>query len=206
MARRRWNIDTIKKVVEGENPFIQLGYSPLPNKKKKRKEGETWEDSKGKRWKRKNGIDVKDTPLLDELKKMYICKKCGCDTRFSDNEHKRLDMKVIFKTGMCFDCLQEEEMVYRINGQWENYEKMKMLKNRRGALRDFRDKVLESIEFLNKETGKIKETMPDGTELTFSGTSNPQWIIDANADLIKVNEEIKKIDEKITNFEMELKK
>jgi hypothetical protein len=27
MARRRWNIETIKQVVEGEQPFIQSGYT-----------------------------------------------------------------------------------------------------------------------------------------------------------------------------------
>jgi hypothetical protein len=27
MARRKWNIDTIKQVVEGEQPFPQFGYT-----------------------------------------------------------------------------------------------------------------------------------------------------------------------------------
>ena len=97
-------------------------------------------------------------------------------------------------------------MVYRLTGKWDNYEKMKLLKNRRGVLKDFREKVLEAIHFLQNETGKIKESLPDGTEITFSGTSNPQWLPDAELDLVKVDVELKTITEEIDEFELSLKK
>ena len=206
MARRKWNLKTIQEVVEGGNPFIQVGYTA---ESAKRKEGEKWEDSKGRKWQRKNGTNVKlnscETPLLDAINSMSKCSKCGMNVRLYGD---RLDKKVFPKTQMCYECLEAEELVYRTNGKWEEYQKIKILKNHRGALIDFRNKVLESIEFLSKETGKIKETIPTGDgkfeEIIFSGKSNPQWLEDAKADLVKVDLELEKIDKEIKDFELTL--
>ena len=41
MAKRRWNIETIKQVVEGENPFYQSGYTGKEKQKKKKKGSST---------------------------------------------------------------------------------------------------------------------------------------------------------------------
>lgn len=202
MARRKWNLEIIEKVLDGDNPFIQVGYTPESSK---RKEGEKWKDSKGKEWKRIGGRNVRlsstNTPILDAINTLSKCSKCGVNVK---NYGNTMDKKVFPKTQMCYDCLEIEEMVYRTNGKWDEYQQMKVLKNHRSALKDFRQKVLEAIEFLNKETGKIRETMPDGTELTFSGTSNPQWLKDANTDLIKVDAELQKIDKEIKDFESTL--
>lgn len=204
MARRRWNIDTIKQVVDGENPFIQVGYTAESNNK--RKDGETWKDSKGRRWERKGGKNVKlssmDTPMIDAINTASKCSVCGMNVRVFGN---KLDMKVFPKTQKCYDCLEQEEMIYRVTGKWESYEKMKILKNKRGALMNFKEKVLESIHFLKNETGKIRESLPDGTEIVFSGKSNPAWLGDAERDLLKVNDALKEIDEEIDGLETELK-
>jgi hypothetical protein len=202
MARRKWNLKTIEDVVDGNNPFIQIGYTPESSD---RKEGESWSDSKGRKFLRKDGRNIRvsstNTPLLDAINELSKCSKCGLNVK---NYGNVLDKKVFPKTQMCYDCLEEEEMVYRVNGQWEEYQHMKILKNHRSALVNFRDKVLESIDFLSKETGKIKETMPDGKELVFSGTSNPQWLEDAKADLIKVDVELEKITKEIETFKTTL--
>jgi len=199
MARRKWNLKIIEQVLDGENPFIQIGYTPASST---RKDGETWEDSKGKKWQRKDGRNVSlnssDTPVLDAINSVSKCSKCGMNVRLYGD---RLDKKIFPKTQMCYECLEAEEMIYRVTGKWEEYQQMKILKNHRGALKDFKDKVLESIEFLSKETGKIKETMPDGQELTFSGTSNPKWLIDAKLDLEKVNTELDRINKEIEGIE-----
>lgn len=202
MARRKWNLDTIEQVLDGSNPFIQVGYRP---ESATRKNNEIWEDSKGKRWQRKDGRNVQlnssDTPVLDAINSASKCSKCGMNVRLYGD---RLDQKVFPKTQMCYECLETEEMVYRVNGKWEEYQQMKVLKNHRGALKDFRDKVLESIDFLSKETGKIREILPDGKEVTFSGTSNPKWLNDAQKDLVKVDEELVKINKEISELETTL--
>lgn len=203
MARRKWNLETIQQVVDGENPFIQVGYTAASAE---RKEGEIWEDKSGRKFQRKKGrdvqIDSKNTPILDAINSASKCSVCGMNVR---NYGNKLDRKVFAKTNKCYECLELEEMTYRTNGKWEQYEKMKVLKNHRAALRDFKDKVLESIQFLESETGKIRESLPDGTEITFSGKSNPQWLIDAREDLEKVTTELEKIETEITAFEEELK-
>jgi hypothetical protein len=202
MARRRWNIETIKQVVAGEQPFIQVGYESSS-----RKEGEIWKDSKGRKWQKKNGYKVQisssDTPILDELNEASKCSICGTNVRAYGN---KLDHKVFPKTGKCFDCLQDEEMILRATGKWESYEKMKILKYKRGVLKDFKEKVMESINYLKNDSGKIGEIMSDGKLMTWTGKCNSQWLTDAENDLIKVNTELIKTDEEIIKFETELKK
>jgi hypothetical protein len=204
MARRKWNIETIKQVVDGENPFIQVGYTAAA---KKRKEGESWEDSKGKKWQRKGGHNIRlsssDTPMIDAINSASKCSVCGMNVRVFGN---KLDKKVFPKTQKCYDCLEGEEMIYRLTGKWESYEQLKLLKNKRSVLNNFRDKVLESLDFLKNETGKIRESLPNGEEIIFSGKSNPQWLKDAEEDLIKVDRELEIANKNIEEFELKLGK
>ena len=198
MARRKWTHETIKQVLDGENPFIQVGYDKAPVK---RKEGEEWTDSKGKSWKMEGGAIVSVNKQMDSIREMIKqkCSKCGQRMDFTTD---RLDHKVFGKTGLCFDCLQAEEMIFRIDKpKWEAYQEKKMLSNKLGALRDFREKVLEAIDFLKNDNGKMGEVLATGEMVTFTGKSNPQWLIDAEKDLIKVNDEIRKMEEEYSKLE-----
>jgi hypothetical protein len=204
MARRKWNYETIQQVLDGENPFIQVGYEPNISQ---RKEGEIWKDSRGNKWQKKNGYKVQlsstDTPILDKLNELSRCSICGTNVRAYGD---RLDQKVFPRTGKCYDCLQIEEMDYRINGQWKNYEKMKLLKNKQGVLEDFKEKVIDSINFLKNDSGKMGDVLSNGEIMTWTGKCNPQWLKAAEEDLIKVNGELEKMEKEITTLESELKK
>jgi hypothetical protein len=204
MARRKWNYNTIQQVLDGEQPFIQFGYEPDVSR---RKEGEIWKDSRGRKWQKKNGYKVQissaDTPILDKINELSRCSVCGTNVRAYGN---KLDQKVFPKTGKCYDCLEAEEMKYRVNGQWDNYEKMKVLKNKLGALKEFKEKVIDSINYLKNDSGKVGEVMSNGEVITWTGKCNPQWLIDAERDLIKVNQELEKMNKEITTLESELKK
>ena len=201
MARRKWTLETIGQVLDGEQPFIQVGYTPKP---KKHKEGDTWTDVHGITWKQLNGariqVNEKADLIRDSIKR--ICSKCGQNIDFSCD---KLDEKVWPKTGLCFDCLQVEEFELRVLGKYEDYENMKLLKNKRGLLKDFREKVIEAIDFLRNDSGKMSQVMADGEVMTWTGKSNPQWLIDAENDLIKVNEELKKMDKEIAELEVKIK-
>ena len=197
MARRRYNIETIKQIVDGENPFFQSGYT---KKSKKRKDGDEWID-KGITWKKVNGNIIKVNKQADVIREIIKqkCSKCGQRMDFTND---KLDHKVFGKTGMCFDCLQIEELPIRLNKElWNAYEQKKITKNKLSILKDFREKVIESIDYLKNDTGLIHEVMSTGEMITFKGKCNPQWLIDAKADLIKVNEEIKKIEDEISKLE-----
>jgi len=197
MARRRWNYETIQQVLDGENPFVQVGYS---KKSKKHKEGDIWTDARGKTWKQLNGARIQVNEKADVIREMIkpICSVCGQRIDFSCD---RLDQKIFPKTGKCFDCLQSEEMVYRVNGTWEEYENLKLLKNKLSILRDFKQKVMESVEFLENDTGRMELVMPTGELMTWNGKSNEKWLIDARNDLVKVDEEIKKVEEELSTLE-----
>ena len=54
-ASGKSNLGIVKDYLEGNRPFVQVGYdSNLENNK--RKEGDQWEDSQGRKWIWKNGI------------------------------------------------------------------------------------------------------------------------------------------------------
>jgi len=204
MARRKWNLETIQQVVNGENPFKQFS---MTSEMSSRKEGEIWKDSKGHQWQKKNGCKVKTnsyhTPMIDEINKASKCSACGINVRVYGN---RLDKKVFAKTGKCYECLQAEETILHITEKWDDYEKMKVLKNKNSILKEFKEKVLESIEFLKNDSGKISEVMSNGDLITFSGKANPQWLVDAEEDLVKVNGELEKTEKEIKKFESKLNK
>lgn len=197
MARRRWNYETIQQVLDGENPFVQVGYTQKP---KRRKNGEEWTDSKGRSWKKTNGAVTSVNKQMDMIRES-IQKKCSVCGQRMDFSGDKLDHKVFPKTGKCFDCLQAEEIIYRVNGTWKEYENLKILKNRLGALNDFKQKVSEAVEFLENDTGKMELAMPTGELMTWRGKSNPQWLVDAKADLVRADNEINKVEEEITKLE-----
>jgi len=76
-----------------------------------------------------------------------------------------------------------------------------MLKNKLGKLHDFKQKVEEAVEFLKTDSGKMELVMPTGELMTWTGKSNPQWLIDAEADLIKANNEIENVKEEIDKLQ-----
>jgi hypothetical protein len=202
MSRRRWNYETIQQVIDGENPFQQFGYTgPVVV----HKEGDEWTDAKGVVWKKTKDGKVRVNKQMDSIREIIQpkCSKCGARIDFSCNP---LDHKVFPKTGKCYDCLELDEFELRILGKWDDYEKSKILKNKRSVLKEFREKVIESIDYLKNDSGKIEDILETGERVTFTGKCNPQWLIDAEADLIKVNEELVKIDKEISEFESTLTK
>ena len=56
MSKRRYNTEIIKQIVGGENPFVQIGYTP---KIKKHKKGDEWTDVRGVVWKQMSGAKIR---------------------------------------------------------------------------------------------------------------------------------------------------
>ena len=197
MARRKYNTEIIKQIVDGENPFFQSGYSaPV----KRRKEAEEWADSKGNNWKKVGGAVVSVNKQMDLIRESLkqVCSVCGQRIDFSGD---KLDHKIFPKTGKCFNCLQLDEMVLKFQGKYDKYEELKMLKNKLGLLNDFKQKVIEAVNFLENDTGKMELVMPTGELMTWTGKSNAQWLIDAKEDLVKADKEMEKVKEEITELE-----
>ena len=117
----------------------QSGYS---KKETKYKEGDVWEEN-GKQWTIKNGLKQNITKL-DNAKKLtrlpLACPKC------SNRMKKRLDKKMYFIHGFCFDCTVEYEASLRKAGLYEEYEKKMMSGNIQSFIKDIENWVQETLE------------------------------------------------------------
>ena len=197
MARRKWTYETINQVLNDENPFIQIGYN---KPEERRKEGEIWTDARGNTWKQLNGAKVSVNKQMDDIRSMLkrICSVCGQNIDFSND---KLDHKVFPKTGKCYTCLEAEETNLRVTGKYKQYEDLKLIKNKLGLLKDFKAKVTEAIDFLKNDHGVMELTLETGEQMKWTGKSNPQWLKDAEDDLAKTNEEIKRTEEELFKLE-----
>lgn len=193
MSRRKWNTQTIKEVLNGEMPFVQIGYTPKP---KKRKLGDTWKDNKGVRWEQRKGYVTRVNKQQDSIRELLkrICSSCGKNIDFSND---RLDEKIFSKTGKCFDCITYEETVMRVEGTYKAYEQKKMMKNRLSALREFKQKVIEAIKHLKKDDCKISLVTSRGDLVTWAGAQNEPILKDAEEDLAKATAEIARVENEL---------
>jgi hypothetical protein len=118
---------------------LQSGYSKKTNK---HKEGDVWQES-GKTWTIKNGIKQNITKL-DAAKKLtqlpLACPKC------KNRMKKRLDKKMYFIHGFCFDCTILYEDSLKTAGLYEEYEKKMVSGNIEGFIVDMENWVRESLE------------------------------------------------------------
>lgn len=198
MSRRRYNTEIIKQIVEGQNPFEQFGYKPV---EVVRKIGDEWTDIKGISWRKILNGKIRVNKQMDCLRPILkrICKDCGQNIDFSCD---KLDAKVFGKTSKCYYCLEKDEMALRVDGdKWAKYEKLKTLKNKLGKLKDFKLKVEEAIDYLKTDTGNMELVMSSGDIERWQGQSNPQWLKDAETDLVKSIEEIKKVEKELLSID-----
>lgn len=148
-ASGKKNIDIVQDYLNGERPFLQVGYVGDKDKYIIRKEGEIWEDSSGKKWKQTDHGPVSHTPIMDIIRAEVNqkCTGCGCEIRWGS----RLDTKMFYRTSKCFDCQIEEETQLRIKGKFKLYETKKLLQNELGYLDDVRGKIKSSKDFIKDQ-------------------------------------------------------
>lgn len=198
-ASGKSNIEIVKNYLAGERPFVQVGYEPPPEEK--HEDGDVWTDKEGIEW-----IQVGASRIS---KKLYdtreltrqICSSCGRDVAWSNNHN---DVKFFNKTGKCYDCVIEEEHQMRIDGTFETYEKIKVIKNQRSYLRDLKTKIEESITWLQNKSNKIEYLNEDGSKDNWTDISRDTFISEAEADLAEVNKSIVLCDVSINMLENEM--
>lgn len=110
---------------------------------------------------RKEQSHKKMESIFEYLNEMYTCKKCGKNCRLFG---KRLDEKVILRTGRCFNCLIDYETELRIKGEYEEYAKKKInenakswLKEFKESLQDYKKQYSEEIKSYVTQDGEIEE-------------------------------------------------
>lgn len=187
MSRRRWKMEDIKKVVSGENPFLQVGYT-VPNVS--HKPGDVWTDAMGITWEQKNGYKVRVNTQVNSIREMIrkVCKLCHKDVGLVGN---RYDDKFYLKTGMCYDCVINHETQLVIDGNFSNYEKVKVLSNQVAKMEELKQYILDSISWLSTSGDKLHFASNGfGDVETWSGFDKESLLETAKADLEKIEKDI----------------
>lgn len=192
------NLSIVQDYVDGNRPFIQVGYDPnLENNK--RKEGEIWEDSQGNKWMWKNGIKRK-VPKIAQIKIEQKCSICNADTKWGNY----LDLKVYPKTGRCYDCNITFDSKLKILGVFEDYEKHKIYKNMLSEMNDFKQQMEESITYLSADNSlpKLQYFNEDGSQEFWTDDTDMKTkvLTDLKKDLICVNDRIDELNKKISEL------
>jgi hypothetical protein len=198
-ATGKSNIEILKNYVAGERPFTQVGYEGEKIELKDRKEGDIWEDGKGKKW-IKTSYGVRSyNPTADIIKeerdKAWICKKTGKNLKFS---HTKYDKIALEKTGMCFDALIEYETELRIKGLYKDYAAKKVFKNQLAYLKDLKQKLEESYKYTDEH--KV---------LTYVNSNGDidEWSNESRVELMQnIKDDLDKCNKAIEETEVELSK
>ncbi len=172
---------TRKKIIDTvfgreDNNQRVFGYEKAADKK--REIGERWIDSEGKEWEQKEGY-IASVTKMDEvreyLKKITTCKSSECKT----TKYSKADKKLIVRTGYCIDCNIKFEAKLKKDGVYPFYEDYKITCNKLGWLRDYKEKMEDSLKYLTKEYNMVSEN---------GNIEKWNWDIDIN----KVREDLQK--------------
>lgn len=197
-ASGKSNIDIVRGYLDGERPFVQVGYVGDKDKYIIRREGETWTDANGKNWIQTAHGPQTVTRVMDIIREETNdkCSCCGREIRWGTKQ----DRKMFNRTKKCFDCIIDEETQLRVKGKFKLYETKKLLENELAYLNDVRQKLKESKEYLNS---------PQSKTMTYVNSNGlvEEWSNDAREELIEhVQKDWVTCLKKVKAAEKELKK
>lgn len=161
MSKKLKNIKAVNEMLLGEHKTQTKKSISFEGKKFVKKElGETWVDDDGQSWEQKNGYKVKVgkfAKLREDLKAFPNCNKETCTCI----EPSQADLKMKAYHGMCLDCVVEMEHDLKLKGEYDEYERTKLLNNAESWLKEaeVEKEVLKSTikaSFIN-EDGSIEE-------------------------------------------------
>jgi len=155
------NIQAIKEMLDGQHRTQtknNVGFRDIEFQK--REVGDIWEDVNGDQWEQKSGFKVKVGKLSDKRKEMRTFSKCNkevCDC----TDPGKADLKMKSSHGMCLECATDMEHLLKLNGEYDEYERNRVLENAKVWLRnaEIEKNVLISTlksQFIN-EDGSIEE-------------------------------------------------
>lgn len=196
-ASDKSNLSIVRDYVDGNRPFVQVGYdsnTELLN----RKEGEEWEDSQGNKWKKENGVK-KRLSKVAQIKINQTCSICNLDIKFGNY----LDQRVYGRCGKCYECSIIFDSRLKLLGKFNEYAKYSVFSDRYSKLKDFKTKILESIEYLENYDPKLKYFNEDGSyEIWTDDTDKRQLVLeDLKKDIINVEKELLECEEEFKKIE-----
>lgn len=155
------NIKAVKEMLSGEHKTQTKKTISFNGKVVERRNvGDIWTDDKGQKWEQRKGYKVKVGKLSElrkELKSFPNCNKETCTCI----EPGQADLKMKAIHGMCLNCVVEMEHNLKMSGEYEEYERKKLLANAEAWLKqaELEKEVLKTTlkaSFVN-EDGSIEE-------------------------------------------------
>lgn len=156
------NIKAVQEMLGGEHKTQTKKTVSFDKKEVVRRDvGETWVDDNGQKWEQRKGYKVKVgklSELREELKQFPNCRKDSCAAH-TDPGQADLKMKAIH--GMCLNCVVDMEHELQLKGEYEEYERKKLLGNAEAWLKqaEVEKEILKNTlkaSFVN-EDGSIEE-------------------------------------------------
>jgi hypothetical protein len=196
MSSKLQNTKAVKQLLDGTHRTQTkktISLSPTTKTNKRRVVGETWIEKNANgvefKWEQKDGFRVKRpvNSILDSVTDaLTLPSNCpNCDQDMHGTE-KRLNQKMYFKSGKCFDCITKEETLIRSDKKkWEEYSSKKMLANASGWFKD-----------ADKEVEILKSTL---TDVVWENADGKIGEIDRTKWLEKIDTDYKKIKKQIVN-------
>lgn len=197
------NIDIVRDYLNGERPYIKVGYTGEMDKYIIRKVGERWTDASGKEWEQKDYGPAAVTRVSDIIREETE-QKCSCCQR-EIRWGSRQDRKMFFKTKKCLDCTVEEETQLRLKGKFKLYETKKILENELSYLGDIRAKLKESKEYLETHD-KIEFPNGNGIMETWSNESRDELLEGVKKDFVTCLKKIKAAEKELKKVNDEISK
>ena len=170
-----------KKIIDtvfGREDTTQRVFGYEGESEKKREVGERWVDSDGKEWEQKEGFKITVSQMddvRDYLKKLTTCKNEECQTE----NYSRADKKMVVRNGYCVVCTQAIEQKLKDDGTYPFYEDYKITCNKIGWLRDYKQKMEDSLKYITTDYQMVYEN---------GHVENWKWDIDID----KVKADLKK--------------
>lgn len=197
MARRRWKIEDIKSVMDGENPFKQFGYNVV--EPHKRKIGDRWTDATGRVWEQKDGYRIIVNEKADGIRDLLRqeCSRCKMDIKLGN----KLDRRFFRKSGMCYDCTILRDTELMASGKWENFQKLKTLRYQLSYVDDIRTQIKESIDFLSTTDGKMHFVDQMGGIETWTNTHIDTLLSGAKKDYERLTKDVEELRQMISDVE-----
>jgi hypothetical protein len=127
------------------------------------------------------------------------CSKCNREIRWGTKQDERMHAK----TGMCFDCLIEEETTMRIKGKYKPYEKKKMLNNELSYLLEIKEYLTDSKRYL-KEHNVFTYVNSNGLVEEWDNVARDDVLKNIKKDYTRCLKEIRRVKAELKMVEGEL--
>lgn len=173
----------IQAVLRGETPKVSVSMY-VEKATENLKPGDTWEDSDGRKWKiNQHGDKIKET-IMGEARMPWFCPNCELIM------DKRLDNKMYWSQGMCFDCVLKRDQKMAIEGTFDAFQK-KFLTDRKIGF--FNDAKIEIKKYLSGITDSQNYINEDG--------SLEEWVGDMDKVRDFLKNELKEIDKSLDEIQ-----